>query len=183
MFIPDKTTIPRKYENPMLIWYLYNKCGWLVGTTSSSVYPVDRNDYVVLSIPSTSKRQRRPQYIQYIETTTSSLVYSAHRNDNVVLCILSTSKFACVLRGLYPLVNWVRTCTQLLKNIVTWNDTRGLLELETGLSWNKTCYIWTCITHLKYIIHNCRTHGNLPTYTFLIKNTEGRNINSISKPE
>ena len=29
MFITDKTPIPRKYQNPMFIWYLFNKCGWL----------------------------------------------------------------------------------------------------------------------------------------------------------
>ena len=29
MHIPDKIPNSRKCENPMLIWYLFNKCGWL----------------------------------------------------------------------------------------------------------------------------------------------------------
>ena len=29
MFIPYKATITCKYEKPMLIWYLFNKYGWL----------------------------------------------------------------------------------------------------------------------------------------------------------
>ena len=29
MFIPDMIPIFWKYEKPMLIWYLFNKCVWL----------------------------------------------------------------------------------------------------------------------------------------------------------
>ena len=29
MYIPDKIPNSWKCENPMLIWYLFNKCGWL----------------------------------------------------------------------------------------------------------------------------------------------------------
>ena len=29
MYIPVKITNSWKCENPMLIWYLFNKCGWL----------------------------------------------------------------------------------------------------------------------------------------------------------
>ena len=35
IYIPDKIPNSWKCENPMLIWYLFNKCGWLGGVYKS----------------------------------------------------------------------------------------------------------------------------------------------------
>ena len=44
MFNPDKIKISRKYEKHVLIWYLFNKCGWLIGL-------IYQHGFILLTFP------------------------------------------------------------------------------------------------------------------------------------
>ena len=47
MFILEKTQVPRKYEKPKLIWYLFNKCGWLGSYSVTDTVSLRRERYRV----------------------------------------------------------------------------------------------------------------------------------------
>ena len=72
MFIQDNIPLPRKCEKPMLIWYLFYKCGWLGFLFASRQIILTPGHIVIISSPFPRPKYSYSQAVKFVWISSTS---------------------------------------------------------------------------------------------------------------